>query len=90
MFKKVILILIVLLVIVGFAFKNKLMVYMHSNDLSVNKVNVELIIDSETTLTDLAERLVKLGVLDGKTGFLALGEHKQIDFSNIALGKYIL
>jgi UPF0755 protein len=64
--------------------------YMKSRTLTVNTKQVEFYIKKKTSLEDLTKELKALGIIDQEEDFLAVGQYKGLDESNIALGKYLI
>ncbi len=66
------------------------MLYLHSQDISTNQSEVVFYIEKPIGLEELGEKLKSIDVIESVGGFVALGEHKGIDETNIATGKYVL
>lgn len=68
----------------------KYSLYSKSRQLSINKESVDFYIKIPTQLDELADQLVKAGVIDDADAFVKVGQYKRMSELNIATGKYII
>lgn len=88
MFKKVAIIGGILLVVGGIVAYPKISLYLASRGTSKNTSTVDFFVKEKMTLEQLADALVSSNILSEKDAFLKVGEYKELNESNIALGKY--
>jgi UPF0755 protein len=91
MSKKVILIVVAVIAIVGgIIIFPKFSLFMASRKTTVNNKAVEYYIKGFTSLEVLAQDLEKQGAIDDVKAFIGVAEYKGLGKENIALGKYII
>ncbi len=91
MSKKVILILVAAIAVIGgLIILPKFSLFMSSRKTSVNMKSVEYFIKEFNTLQELSEDLKNKGVIDDVNAFIGVANYKGLGKENIALGKYIL
>lgn len=90
MFKKVAIVLLLALVLIGVFMFPKIMLYMASRAESINSAKIEFYVDKELDLKELAEKLKAAGVISDLDGFIKVGDYKGLKKENIALGKYVI
>jgi UPF0755 protein len=90
MFKKIGLLLIVVGGIAAFVFKNEIGALLYSSGITTNKTTVDFYIKNAVTLEELADELVTKGVIEKKTAVLYLGNYKNLNENNIAVGRYLI
>ena len=91
MSKKVILIVVAVIAIVGgVIIFPKFSLFMASRKTTVNNKAVEFYIKGFTSLEVLAQDLEKQGAIDDVKAFIGVAEYKGLGKENIAPGKYIV
>jgi UPF0755 protein len=90
MFKKVAIVLAIVLVAGGIFTFPKIMLYLASRAESTNSNKVEFFVDKAIDLKELADKLKTAGVIEDLEGFIKVGEYKELNKENIAMGKYVI
>jgi UPF0755 protein len=88
MFKKIAITLALVAVVAGIFMYPKIMLYLSSRAESINNSKVDFFVDRSMDLNELSEKLKDAGVIDDVKGFVKVGEYKELNKENIALGKY--
>ena len=74
----------------GILFFPKISLYFKGRNATVNTSNKEFFIKKEMNLVALADLLINEKIIDNKDALIAVGEYKELNDKNIALGKYII
>lgn len=90
MLKKIGIAALVLGIVGGFVFRDKLTILWYATSMTKNDKEVAFYIKEKTTLESLAQALVKQKIVSGEGGILALGRYKNLNEERLALGKYVI
>jgi UPF0755 protein len=90
MFKKIVLVALVLGGISLFVVKDKIGLYFAGNKKSINNTEVIFIYKDTTGLNALATILFEKKVIDDIESFIKVGEYKNLNYNRLAIGKYII
>ncbi len=88
MFKKIALVGLILLGIGAAVMYPKVKLYFKSRGTTINTGMVTYLLPESKDLDQIADDLIRLGVLDDKSAFLEVGAYKHLKKSRIAAGKY--
>ncbi|MGB0933630.1 MAG: endolytic transglycosylase MltG [Lishizhenia sp.] len=80
--------LLILAILGGVYFQDKVLLLFASGKTTVNKNQIDFYIKKTSTLADLAENLIENKIIDDAATFVAIGEYKELTPQRIALGKY--
>ena len=86
--RKIALVALVLIVLLGFVFKDRLVPLMYYFSKVDNTETIEFYFDKSMDLNELAIELSEKGILNSANAFLSLGAYKKLDRDELALGKY--
>ncbi len=90
MAKKIIFACIIIGVVGGFLFRDKLLILWYSAEMTSNESTKSFFIDHKMDVEELSSQLLKEGIINKKNAVIALATYKKLNEDNIALGKYIV
>jgi UPF0755 protein len=89
--KKISIVIVAAFILIGsILLYPKINVYLKGRNTTINTTEKELFIKNEISLVALADLLLEEGLIDNKDAFVTVGNYKNLNEKNIALGKYVI
>lgn len=90
MVKKLVLLLLIVIGVVGFVNKDRILNYFSEDTRTINSSEVKLLIREEPSMHELTELLINKGVISDDSDFKKFVSENSIDTNNFAAGKFII
>ncbi len=90
MYKRVILVLLIVGAIICFVFADKIGLYFDGAKKTVNAKEQYFYVDKDYSLKELGNKLLTEKLIDDTSAFNDVGEYKNLEKGNLAMGKYLI